>query len=170
MTEAQLIGVFDIVSFIVGIASIVISIVAMVLSILFYCWSKRENESTTINITRIEEKISFLDKLFDQLYAKAFDAVKSHGDELHKMLRQTIGATSGANHKNYDLELYLQFAKPGSYSIDQIAKAIGLEKAPTLSMVQSAVKDPRYKDLGLVIDGDIITSSPKIADSSEDQS
>lgn len=59
MKEEQLITVFDIVSFIVGIASIVLAIVSLVLSILFYKWGKdASNLSSQLTTNRSSYKIS----------------------------------------------------------------------------------------------------------------
>lgn len=170
MNDAQILNVFDIVSFIVGISSIVIAITSLILSILFYQWGKKENESTTNNVIRIEEKISFLDKLFDQLYSKAFDAVKSHGDEMQKMLRESIGSISGSTQKSFDLEFYLYISKPGKYTVKEIAQRIGLNISQTTLMIEAAVKDPRYGNLGLSFNNEVLTCTPVVSDMNLDQS
>lgn len=54
MKEKSLITVFDIVSFIVGIASIVLAIVSLVLSILFYKWGKDASNLSSQLTTNIE--------------------------------------------------------------------------------------------------------------------
>lgn len=170
MSNEQIISLFDIVSFIVGIASIVISITSLILSILFYQWSKKENEATASNVIKIEEKITFLDKLFDQLYAKAFDAVRSHGEEMQRMLRESIGSFGVATQKNYDLELYLMLSKSGTYTISQIAHEIGLDEQQTNKLLQGISKDARYKNLSIEIKEDNIITSVKSTDQGADQS
>lgn len=156
MNSTDFIGLMNIVSLIVGIVSIVLAIVSLVLSILFYCWGKAESNQASIAVTKIEEKVAFLDKLFDQLYSKAFEAVRQNGIEMQRMLRDSIGTMGTSYQKSYDLELYLILSKPGKHSFSEIAKELAIDKENVKYLVTTALNNPQFMQLGLSVDGEIV--------------
>ena len=57
----------SVLSIILSVASIVLAIASIAISIIFYRWSKNENERASNLSVSISEKVSCLEKLFDKM-------------------------------------------------------------------------------------------------------
>ena len=113
-----------ILSIILGVASIVLSIVSIVISLLFYRWSKEENEKVGNLSVTITEKVICLEKLFDKLYASTYDMVLENNRAMQRQLFP--GSFGSPEHENKDMEVFNLIDSRKIITISEICSQLGV--------------------------------------------
>ena len=127
MKEEQLITVFDIVSFIVGIASIVLAIVSLVLSILFYKWGKDASNLSSQLTTNIEAHTKYLKDLFDKMLNKTFEMIRDHNQAMDRKFLDVPGKTEEKRQDKIDIEVFSELLEKGQINIPELAEKFDVE-------------------------------------------
>ena len=109
MKMEQLITWFDVVSFIVGIASIVLAIVSLVLSILFYKWGKEASNLSSQLTTNIEAHTKYLKDLFDKMLNTTFEMIRDHNQAMDRKFLDVPGKTEEKRQDKIDIEVFFSF-------------------------------------------------------------
>lgn len=127
MKMEQLITWFDVVSFIVGIASIVLAIVSLVLSILFYKWGKEASNLSSQLTTNIEAHTKYLKDLFDKMLKTTFEMIRDHNHAMDRKFLDTSGRTEERSQGKIDIEVFSELLEKGQISIPELAKKFDVE-------------------------------------------
>ena len=127
MKMEQLITWFDVVSFIVGIASIVLAIVSLVLSILFYKWGKEASNLSSQLTTNIEAHTKYLKDLFDKMLKTTFEMIRDHNHAMDRKFLDTTGRTEERSQGKIDIEVFSELLEKGQISIPELAKKFDVE-------------------------------------------
>lgn len=127
MKTEQLITWFDVVSFIVGIASIVLAIVSLVLSILFYKWGKEASSVSSQLTTNIEAHTKYLKDLFDKMLNTTFEMIRDHNQAMDRKFLDVPGKTEEKSQDKIDIEVFSELLEKGQINIPELAKKFDIE-------------------------------------------
>lgn len=127
MKMEQLITWFDVVSFIVGIASIVLAIVSLVLSILFYKWGKEASNLSSQLTTNIEAHTKYLKDLFDKMLNTTFEMIRDHNHAMDRKFLDAPGKTEEKSQNKIDIEVFSELLEKGQISIPELAEKFNVE-------------------------------------------
>lgn len=121
MKSEQLITLFDVVSFMVGIASIVLAIVSLVLSVLFYKWGKEASNMSSQLTTNIEAHTKYLKDLFDQMLNTTFEMIRDHNQAMDRKFLDAPGKIEANGQSNLDIDLYSELLNKGQVNVTELA-------------------------------------------------
>ena len=127
MEMEQLITWFDVVSFIVGIASIVLAIVSLVLSILFYKWGKEASNLSSQLTTNIEAHTKYLKDLFDKMLNTTFEMIRDHNQAMDRKFLDVPGKPVKRRQDKIDIEVFSELLEKGQINIPELAEKIDVE-------------------------------------------
>ena len=105
MEQLSVLDSMTIISFIVGVVSAVLAVVSVVFSALFFWWSKKENDMTSLLTVKIEEKVTCLEKLFDKMYDSTYNIVLENNQAMQRHLFP--GSFESKTIENKDMEVFL---------------------------------------------------------------
>lgn len=137
MKTEQLISLFDIVSFIVGIASIVLAVVSLILSILFYKWGKDASEESSRLSTNIEAHTKYLKDLFDQMLRTTFEMIREHNQAMDRRFLNVPGETEAKSQSKIDIDIFGEFVNHDSLKISDLATKYNV----TSKAIEDVVKE-----------------------------
>lgn len=153
MRTDQMITLFDVVSFIVGIASIVLAIVSLVLSIIFYKWSKDASEESSRLSKNIEAHTNYLKDLFDQMLKTTFDMIRDHNRAMDRRFLDIPGETEMNSQSKVDIDIFSEFVNKDQLKISDLATKYSVEE----KTVENVVKEISKRGvMTLEIDGENI--------------
>lgn len=122
MKAQELITWFDVVSFIVGVASIVLAIVSLVLSILFYKWGKEASKQSSQLTTNIEAHTKYQKDLFDQMLKTTFDMIRDHNQAMDRRFLDAPGNTKVNSQNLLNIDLYSELLNKKHVKISEFAE------------------------------------------------
>lgn len=113
-----------IIGFIVGIVSAVLSVVSIVFSALFFWWSKKENDKTSLLTVKIEEKVLCLEKLFDKMYDSTYNLVLENNQAMQRHLFP--GSFESKTIENRDMDVFLLIASKKRIKKTEICSTLSI--------------------------------------------
>ncbi len=131
----QLITTFDITGFILALISVVLAVVSIVFSAIFFWWGKKQNDSASQLVVRIEEKVACLEKLFDKMYDSTYQIVRENNQAMQRQLFQGDSFES-QNLENKDMDVTLLIFSKKKIKKDEICSSLRISK----DMVENIVK------------------------------
>ena len=105
MEQLSGIDAMTFIGFIVGIVSAVLAVVSIVFSALFFWWSKKENDATSLLTAKIEKKVVCLEKLFDKMYDSTYNIVLENNQAMQRHLFP--GSFESKTIENRDMDVFL---------------------------------------------------------------
>lgn len=121
------------VGFIVGIISAVLAIVSIVFSALFFGWSKKQNDTTSILTTKIEEKVICLEKLFDKMYDSTYSIVLENNQAMQRHLFP--GSFETKTIENKDMDVFLLIGSRKRITKGEICTQLSISREVTETIV-----------------------------------
>lgn len=141
----QIIGVdsISIISFIVGIISVVLAIISIIFSILFYRWSKMENDNISSLTIKIEEKVACLEKLFDKMYDSTYSIVRDNNKAMQNQLFP--GAFETKTVVDRDMDIYLLLGSRKSITKEEICTTLKVSTEDVNTVVERMIKNGKAR-------------------------
>lgn len=130
----QLISAIEITGFILAIVSVVLAVFSIVFSAIFYRWGKKENESATHVMLKIEEKVACLEKLFDKMYDSTYQIVRENNRAMQHQLFQG-GSFENQNLENKDMDATLLILSQKKIKKSEICSRLSISKEMTEAIV-----------------------------------
>ena len=165
----QLVSTFDIIGFILAIVSVILAIVSIVFSAIFFWWGKEQNDSVTLMSVRIDEKVAFLEKLFDKMYDSTYQIVRENNLAMQRKLFQG-GSFESQNLENIDMDVTLHVMSKKRVSISDICNKYNISKEKANLIVKKlldrgTVRVEPDNEMVVALEAEVST-----ADSSDDDS
>ena len=135
----QLITTIDITGFILAIVSALLAIVSIVFSAIFFWWGKKENESAAQLTIKIEEKVAYLETLFDKMYDSTYQIVRENNQAMQRQLFQG-GSFENQNLENKDMDVTLLILSKKQIRKSEICSTLSISKE-TVDIIVNKLSD-----------------------------
>ena len=139
----QLINTIDITGFILAIVSAILAIVSIVFSALFFIWGKKENESAAQLTVKIEEKVTYLERLFNKMYDSTYQIVRENNQAMQRQLFSG-GSFENQNLENKDMDVTLLILSKKRIKKSEICSSLHISKETADTIVK------KLSDKGIV--------------------
>lgn len=133
----------DITGFILAIVSAILAVVSIVFSALFFRWGKKENESAAQLTVKIEEKVTYLERLFDKMYDSTYQIVRENNQAMQRQLFPG-GTFENQNLENKDMDVTLLILSKKKIKKSEICSSLNISKETTDTIVN------KLSDKGIV--------------------
>ncbi len=164
MEQLTELGHMEIVGFVVGIVSAVLAIVSIVFSALFFWWSKKESDNLSRLTSKIEEKVSCLEKLFDKMYDSTYQLVRENNQAMQKHLFP--GSFGDQAIINREMDVFLYVFEKKRVKTEDVCRDLNM----TAEMINPILKKMSEKSQVKVSDEGFIVSCINIPNSSDSSS
>lgn len=134
----QLITTIDVTGFILAVVSVVLAVVSIVFSAIFFCWSKKQNDSASQLTVKIEEKVACLEKLFDKMYDSTYQIIRENNQAMQRKLFQG-GSFESQNLENKDMDVTLFILSKKKIKKEEICSSLNIPKDVVESIVKKLV-------------------------------
>lgn len=133
MEQLSGLDAMTIISFIVGIVSAVLAVVSIIFSALFFWWSKKENDNTSLLTVKIEEKVGCLEKLFDKMYDSTYNIVLENNQAMQRHLFP--GSFESKIIENRDMDVFLLIGSKKRIRKSEICSQLSISREVTETII-----------------------------------
>ena len=135
----QLVTTIEITGFILAIVSVVLAVVSIVFSAIFFWWGKKQNDSTSQLTVKIDEKVAYLEKLFDKMYDSVYQLVRENNLAMQRKLFSE-GSFENQNIENKDMDVTLLVMSKGKITKNEICSELKISKETVEAIVKKMIE------------------------------
>lgn len=130
----QIINSIDIIGFILAIVSVVLAIISIVFSAIFFWWGKKQNDSATLLTAKIDEKVRYLEKLFDKMYDSTYQIVRENNYAMQRHIFS--GSFESQTLENRDMDVFLLVVTRKRIAKSEICTELSISREATEAIVR----------------------------------